>query len=35
MAFPEGKKLFAGDFPANLDELKADMYGSIYKQLGL
>ena len=25
MAFPEGNKLFAGDFRANLDETNADM----------
>ena len=25
MAFPEGKKLCAGDFRANLDETNADM----------
>ena len=25
MAFPEGNKLFAGDFRANLDERNADM----------
>ena len=25
MAFPEGNKLFAGDFLANLDETNADM----------
>ena len=25
MAFPEGNKLFAGDFSANLDETNADM----------
>ena len=25
MAFPEGNKLFAGDFRANMDETNADM----------
>ena len=29
MAFPEGNKLFAGDFRANLDETNADMVQSV------
>ena len=33
MAFPEGNKLFAGDFRANLDETNAEF--TIYKEIEL